>query len=191
MQFEIGDTVQRRRGGSVMTVERVQNDEVDCVWFDDDDQLRRFCFRPKALRMVMLLLALLCMTGCTKAQVLEVASATVETSVEANNALVAALQKIHDRTKLDRESAMIAVAQTAESKEAGKAQIDKIDADYAVVFETFDKTGKVQAALAELLEAARAAIDAGESPDVDGLLALGAELQGLHSAILTILAELR
>ena len=133
----------------------------------------------------------LLLTGCTKGQFIEVASATVEASVTSNNAMVAALQKIHDRTKLDREAAMIAVARTATSKEAGKAQIEKIDADYAVVFETFDKTGKVQAALAELLEAARAAIDAGEAPEVDKLLALGAELSGLHAAILTILSELR
>lgn len=34
MEFKVGDTVQLKSGGEVMTVEGVSAAQVDCVWFN-------------------------------------------------------------------------------------------------------------------------------------------------------------
>ncbi|NLR73369.1 DUF2158 domain-containing protein [Novosphingobium sp. ERN07] len=34
MEFSVGDTVQLKSGGEVMTVEGVSAGQVDCVWFN-------------------------------------------------------------------------------------------------------------------------------------------------------------
>ncbi len=142
------------------------------------------------MRLLALVLALLC-CGCTKQQAVQIAESTVEASVTANNALVAALRKIQDRATTDREAAMQMVAKTAPSHEQGLVDIDKVEDEYDRAFETFRKAEILQGALADALETARAAIDAGRAPDINAVLMLAAELQGLHASILTILSELR
>jgi len=118
-----------------------------------------------------------------------IARATISTAVDTNNAMVAALQKIHDRTKADRSAAMKAIAAVAPDEATGLKQIDSVDKRYRTVFETFQKAEVVQHALAEALEVARAAVDAGEALDMASLLVLYQEAQGLYNAILVLLAE--
>jgi len=36
MNFKIGDTVQLKSGGSIMTIEEIDGDSVNCVWFIND-----------------------------------------------------------------------------------------------------------------------------------------------------------
>ncbi|MGJ0319270.1 DUF2158 domain-containing protein [Aliarcobacter cryaerophilus] len=33
--FNVGDTVQLKSGGPVMTISSVEDDEIECCWFDD------------------------------------------------------------------------------------------------------------------------------------------------------------
>lgn len=46
--FNVGDTVQLKSGGLVMTVESLQQHEgvdmVSCVWFDEKNEVRRQTF---------------------------------------------------------------------------------------------------------------------------------------------------
>jgi len=133
----------------------------------------------------------LILTGCTKQQQVKIAETTIETSVGTNNAMVSALQKIHDRARADRKAAMKTIAKTAATKTEGRQQIDDIDKQYARAFEIFQNSEKVQHVLAEALETARAALEAGESPDINKLLTLYTEVQGLYNSIVVILSEVK
>jgi len=35
MNFKIGDTVQLKSGGSIMTIEEIDDDLATCIWFDN------------------------------------------------------------------------------------------------------------------------------------------------------------
>ena len=145
------------------------------------------------MRLLALILALLC-CGCTKQQAVQIQESTVEASGMANNALVTALQKIHDRARADRKAAMYEIARTAPTDDQGvqgTADIEQVDDEYRRAFDMFRRAEVLQAGLADLLKASRAAIDAGRVPDIDALMTLAAELQSLHASILTILSELR
>lgn len=47
MRLNIGDLV--TAGKELMTVERVDDNGVHCVWFDKDDQLQRFAFDSESV----------------------------------------------------------------------------------------------------------------------------------------------
>lgn len=142
------------------------------------------------MRLLVIILALLC-CGCPKSAAIQIAEATIETSVGTNNAMVAALQKIHDRARADRKAAQIMIGRTATTKSEGRRQIAEVGESYDKAFEIFQKAEKVQAALAETLETARAALEVGRSPDVDKLLALYTEVQDLYNSIIVILSEVK
>lgn len=43
-QWEVGDVVQLKSGGPQMTVERIWEEDVECVWFDDKRVIQRATF---------------------------------------------------------------------------------------------------------------------------------------------------
>jgi len=48
--FEEGDTVTRKTGGPMMTVEDIRGDDiVSTVWFDADNHVHRDCFAANTL----------------------------------------------------------------------------------------------------------------------------------------------
>lgn len=49
MEFKIGQTVQLKSGGAVMTVEGVFGDLIECVWFSNDGHVLRDRFDIKTL----------------------------------------------------------------------------------------------------------------------------------------------
>ena len=53
MKFNIGDTVQLKSGGPIMTVQSVQNDgSLWCVWFNTKDgahEIKGFAFKAEIL----------------------------------------------------------------------------------------------------------------------------------------------
>ena len=42
--FKIGDIVQLKSGGPLMTVQKVRTDEVDCMWFDGSTLIKNTSF---------------------------------------------------------------------------------------------------------------------------------------------------
>lgn len=42
--FKIGDVVQLKSGGPLMTVQKVRTDEVDCMWFDGNTLIKNMSF---------------------------------------------------------------------------------------------------------------------------------------------------
>ena len=49
MQLEEGDVVQLKSGGPKMTVSRLNDGEVWCVWFDKDNAPQTRVFKPGVL----------------------------------------------------------------------------------------------------------------------------------------------
>jgi uncharacterized protein YodC (DUF2158 family) len=49
-QFHPGDLVRLRSGGSLMTVDTVKNDQVDCFWTDGSGQTNNATFPVQVLR---------------------------------------------------------------------------------------------------------------------------------------------
>lgn len=50
MTFQVGDTVQLKSGGPIMTVEKASKGEVTCVWFDEKNQCQSKFFVPEVLK---------------------------------------------------------------------------------------------------------------------------------------------
>ena len=48
MNLKIGDTVQLKSGGPIMTVENIEDNFVRCVWFEKN-QVQRAAFPPVTL----------------------------------------------------------------------------------------------------------------------------------------------
>jgi uncharacterized protein YqeY len=117
----------------------------------------------------------------------QIAQASIEKSVAANNAMVAALQHVHDKAVAQRRDVLIQIAKTATSHADGMRQLDAAERGYRKVFDAFQAAELVQHALAEALEAARVAVEAAKSPDLGNLLRLYTELQQAHNAVLTAL----
>ena len=49
-QFEVGDTVQLKSGGPIMTVEALMGVDIFCTWFDEQKQLQREEFDSAVLK---------------------------------------------------------------------------------------------------------------------------------------------
>lgn len=50
MEFEIGDVVQLKSGGPVMTVYNVDGSSIGCIWFDDKNKKISAPFIPETLQ---------------------------------------------------------------------------------------------------------------------------------------------
>lgn len=50
MEFTVGDTVQLKSGGPVMTVQKVINGRIHCSWFDGKNVLNHGVFQAEALK---------------------------------------------------------------------------------------------------------------------------------------------
>jgi len=120
-----------------------------------------------------------------------VAATAVDGAVVANNALVQALTDIQAKAKAQRKALLMRIASTATSKSAGEQQIKAASSKYAAVFDAFKSAEGVQNALADALAVAQAALAAGESPSIDRIMALYAQLQQAHGSVMGALAEVR
>ncbi|MBF0169404.1 MAG: DUF2158 domain-containing protein [Alphaproteobacteria bacterium] len=49
--FSVGDTVRLKSGGPVMTIEKMENDRIFCVWFDSKNELQRNGFHAPTLEL--------------------------------------------------------------------------------------------------------------------------------------------
>lgn len=128
--------------------------------------------------------------GCEGSPVASLTAQGVESAVTVNNEMVGALAKLQAAARAKRKAAMEAAARAATSRAAGLQQIDAIDQRYSRVFVLLQQVEPVQHALAEALELARTAVDAGRAPDMAGLMALYRDAQGLYSAIMAAVAAL-
>ena len=52
MEIKRGDTVQLRSGGPIMTVENIERDKVNCVWFNNKEELQYDIFNIVLLNNV-------------------------------------------------------------------------------------------------------------------------------------------
>ncbi|WP_404374007.1 YodC family protein [Sphingomonas sp. MMS24-J45] len=51
--MKIGDLVKLKSGGPFMTVSWMQEDDVGCNWFNQNDELKSAHFRENELRLVL------------------------------------------------------------------------------------------------------------------------------------------
>jgi uncharacterized protein YodC (DUF2158 family) len=50
MEWKVGDTVQLKSGGPVMTINKIINTHIHCSWFDGKNVLNHGVFDPNALQ---------------------------------------------------------------------------------------------------------------------------------------------
>ncbi len=125
------------------------------------------------------------LTGCQPLRVQQLAADGVEAAVQGNNGGVAKLTAIQETAKLRRKAAMVEAARQADSYDGGKKELDAIDARYRTVFDLFRDAERVQGALADALELARASIAADDQPEMATLIALFVQLQQVYAALLS------
>lgn len=113
----------------------------------------------------------------------------VNQAINANNVSVEALESIQNSARQSRAEVLKQIAKTAPSVEEGKRQMDVVDSKYEAVFETFRKAEKVQGTLASALETAKAAVEAGQIPDLSSVMKLYSSIQLLYKDVLALLAE--
>jgi len=51
MKFEVGDTVMLKSGGEIVTVEGVEDSNIECVWFNGK-KVERSSFDPRTLQSI-------------------------------------------------------------------------------------------------------------------------------------------
>ena len=120
-----------------------------------------------------------------------VADSAISSAIVANNSVVDILNRVQSSAIAQRKSVLVAIAKTAESKEAGEKKIEDTVANYAAVFEAFKTAEGIQNALADALLLARSAIDAGKSPDLSRVIRLYGDLQKAHSSIMLMMASIK
>lgn len=141
------------------------------------------------IRLLCLAVFAIALGGCTP-RALQLTSETIESAVEANNAMVQAMAGLQERAKIRRRAAMMQAAKTVGSYAEGQRRLDEIGIQYAPVFEAFIEAERIQNALADGLELARAAVKAGQQPNVAALVELYIHLERTHANVTTILGAI-
>ena len=136
----------------------------------------------------LLVACLLLIAGCAP-RVQRLAVAGVEDAMRTNNQMVAAMTALQERARLQRKAAMLQTARTVGSWDEGQRELDAIDAKYEPVFDAFREAERVQNALAEGLEIAKAAVNAGEAPAMLALMTLYMHVQAVYNGLATKLSE--
>lgn len=145
---------------------------------------------PGAALLVLVASLSVALVGCG-GSFAKVSNDALEGAAKGNNGLVATLDQIQVSARESRKALMNRVAMTATTENEGMKALDAIDEKYEHVWDALDIAEKAQHALAEAIEAARAALDAGQYPGIDTVLRLFTELQQAQAAVSTALAEVR
>lgn len=130
------------------------------------------------------------LTGCG-GSFATVSNDALESAAKGNNRLVDTLNAVQESARSSRKILLNRIATTAPSEEEGMKAFDEVDAKFKHVWSALEKAEDAQHALAEAIEAARAALNLGESPSIDNVVALFAELQEAQAAVSSALAEVR
>lgn len=143
-------------------------------------------------RLILLILtSCFLLTGCPSPQVQQLAADGVEAAVQSNNEVVAKLTAIQETAKLRRKAAMVEAARQADSHADGQEKLDGIELKYQSVFDVFNEAERCQAALADGLEALQAAVKAGQSPNMDTVIALYVQVQQAYATLVAALGEVK
>ena len=111
--------------------------------------------------------------------------------MRSNNATVAQLTNAQEKARLSRKAAMIEAARQADSYAGGLKSLDAIDLRYQSVFGAFREAERIQAELADVLEALQAAMKAGDSPSLTEMITLFIQLQQVYASLVTAIGEAR
>jgi len=49
MDFNVGDNVQLKSGGPIMVIDSVEDDSIECIWFNKDGIIERYTFQAETL----------------------------------------------------------------------------------------------------------------------------------------------
>ena len=140
------------------------------------------------IRVLYYTLLVAVLGGCSP-RVQQLAVAGVEDAMRTNNEMVAAMTALQERARFQRKAAMIQSARTVGSYEEGQEGLDAIDAKYEPVFDAFREAERVQTALAQGLELAKAAVNAGELPSMVDLMTLYMHVQAVYNSVAAALSE--